>query len=165
MAKFETVEEQTVKISPFVSLTTRDIISTFVAGLIVGLLYVAATYLLNKYVFGNVLCRAQASADCAQAPSYSMIVASVFSGIAGIAMLVRLRIYRPLLVVAASLISLWGIGTLLLNIPLYAALLIGAVLFGMSYAVFTWFIRIRSFILALVAVVILIVVLRLIIQA
>ena len=165
MAKFENVEEQTVKISPFVSLTARDIISTFVAGLIVGIVYLGATYLLNTYVFGNVLCRVQSSADCAQAPAYSMIVASVFSGIIGIGMLVRLRIYRPLLVVAASLISLWGIGALLLSLPLYVAVIISAILFGLSYAAFTWFIRIRSFLLALVVVVVLIVVLRLIIRA
>jgi hypothetical protein len=165
MAKLENVEEQTVKISPFVSLTARDIMSTFVAGLIVGILYLGASYLLNTYVFGNVLCRAQASADCAQAPVYSMIVASVLSGLVGIGLLVRLRIYRPLLVVAASLISLWGIGALLFNLPLYAAFIISAILFGLCYAVFTWFIRIRSFILAMVAVVVLIVVLRLIVRA
>jgi hypothetical protein len=165
MAKFETVEEQSVKISPFVSLTTRDIISTFVAGLIVGALYYGAMYLLNLYVFGNVLCRAQASADCAQAPTYSMIVASVLSALVGIGLLVRLRIYRPLLVVGASLISLWGIGTTLLSLHFLAAFVIAAVLFGLAYAVFTWFIRIRSFILALVTVVVLIVILRLIIRA
>lgn len=165
MAKFENIEEQTVKISPFVSLTARDIVSTFVAGLIVGVVYLGAMYLLNTYVFGNVLCRAQSSADCSQAPAYSMIVASVLSGLIGIVMLVRLRIYRPLLIVAASLISLWGLGALLLGLPLYIAFIISAVLFGLSYAVFTWFIRIRSFILALVAVVVLIVVLRLIIRA
>jgi hypothetical protein len=165
MAKLENAEEQPVKVSPFVSLTARDIISTLVAGLIVGLLYLGATYLLNEYVFGNVLCRTQASTDCTQAPTYSMIVATVLSGLVGIGLLVRLRIYRPILVVVAAIISLWGIGVTLLNLPLYAALIIAALLFGLSYAVFTWFIRIRSFILALVSIVVLIVVLRLIIQA
>ncbi len=165
MAKFENSEEQAVKVSPFVSLTSRDIVSTFVAGMIVGILYVGATYLLNTYVFSNVLCRAQASVDCSQAPGYAMIVASVLSGLIGIGLLVRLRIYRPLLVALASLVSLWGLGTLLLGLQWYIAILIAALLFGLCYAVFTWFMRIRSFLMALVVVIILIVVLRLIIRA
>lgn len=165
MVKTENVTEQPIKVSPFVSLTARDILSTFVAGLIVGALYLGGTYLLDTYIFSSVLCRAQSSGDCSQAPHYAMIVASVVSGLLGVGLLVRLRIYRPLLIVIASLVSLWGLALVLHDLPLLGAIVTSAVLVGLSFAVFTWFIRIRSFIVALIAVVILIVAIRLVLQS
>lgn len=167
MAKQSSAADQTVKISPFVSLTPRDIISTFIAGLIVGALYIGATYLLDTYVFSNFICRAEAAGDCSQAPRYALLVASVLAGLVGVALLVRLRIYRPLLIVVASLISVWGMPTALLalSLPLYVSIAIMAGLFGMTFAVFTWLIRIRSFVLALIAVAVVTVLLRLIFQS
>src|SRR5690242_16226370 len=137
MAKASVVDEQPVKVSPFVSLTYRDIINSAVAGLVVGLVYMIALYLLNTYVFSSVLCRPQSANECSQAPAYAAAVAAVISALLGLGALVRLRIYRPLLVVIASVISLWGIGTLLLGVKWYAAALIAALLFALCYAAYT----------------------------
>ena len=91
-----------VPVSPFVAMTSGEIIRTVLCGMGVGLLTALVMFLMNKFVFGAVLCRAQSMADCSQAPTYAMIVAMVIGAIAGLVALARLRVYRPLLIVLAA---------------------------------------------------------------
>jgi hypothetical protein len=158
-AVYETPTMQ-APVSSLIPMSSRELVATLIGGAVIGAVVVALYLLLNHFVFTAVLCRPQAPADCSQAPSYAMIVAQVIGVIAGIGMLVRLRIYRPLLVVLATLISLWTLQALIAPLAWYFAVLAAAVLFGLSYALFAWVARIRSFILALVITVVLVVVIR-----
>ena len=145
---------------PYVGMTRRDFIGVLVSGIIAGLAAFVLYALLNKFVFGAVLCRTESTGDCSQAPTYSMIVAMIISTIAGVANLARLRIYRPLLVGLASAIALWGIHTMVAGVAWYWSALVFAVLFALAYAVFGWVARLRNFILALVVTVVIVVVSR-----
>lgn len=157
----EVVEEPvTTRVSPLVSMPMRDFVSTLIVGIGVGLLVAIVAFLMNKFVFGAVLCRPQSMTDCAQAPNYAMIVAMVIGAIAGVVALARLRVYRPLLIVLAATIALWGLHSLVGGLAWYWALLVFGLLFGITYGLFAWISRIRSFILALVITIVMVVIVR-----
>ncbi|MFZ1258284.1 MAG: hypothetical protein WAQ25_02330 [Candidatus Saccharimonas sp.] len=154
-----------VAVSPLVPMTFREILSSILSGVGVGVVVTVCLYLLNTFVFSAVLCRPQSMTECTQAPGYAMIVAMVLGQIAGVIALARLRIYRPLLVVLASVIALWGVNTLVQGAAWYIAALVIAMLFGLVYGLFAWVTRIRSFILAIVVAAVLVVVIRLVLAA
>lgn len=154
------VREEPVNETPFISMISREFFVTLIIGIIVGIGTGAVYMLLEKFVFGTVLCRPQSTGDCSQAPTYAAIVAVVIGLIAGVASLARARIYRPLLIVLASLISLWGIQAVLTTWPWYLGLAAFAVLSGLTYLLYTWLARIRNFILAIVVIVVIVVIVR-----
>jgi hypothetical protein len=93
-----------------------------------------------------------------------MIIALVIGSIGGVAALARQRVYRPLLIVLAAALTLWSVQGVLANnaFAWYVAVPITGALFALGYAAFGWLSRIRNFILALIAIVILAVVTRLV---
>ena len=149
-----------VPVSPFVSMSIGELLRTIVCGIGVGLVVAVALFLLNKFIFGAVLCRPQSMADCSQAPTYAMIVAMVLGAIGGLLALARMRLYRPLLVVLAATIALWGINSLVSGRVWYWAVLAVMVIFGLAYGLFAWIARIRNFVMALVVTIIAIVIVR-----
>lgn len=151
----------TTKIDPLVPMTGRELVSVILSGLAIGVVTWILYYLLNTYIFSAVLCRPQAPADCSNAPSYAMTVSIIIASIAGLALLARMRVYRPLLVVLASAVSLWGFQHLTNGMQWYGALPVIALLFGFSYGLYTWLGRLRSFILAIVVTVVMVVAVRL----
>lgn len=157
-----TVHEEVTdnKTLPFVGMTRREFIGVLISGAVAGLAAFVLYALLNKFVFGAVLCRAESTGDCAQAPTYSMIVAIIISTIAGVAGLARLRVYRPLLIGLASAIALWGLHKIAAGYAWYVALPAFVALFALAYAAFAWVARLRNFILTLVVTVVLVVLVR-----
>ena len=147
------------RVSPIVLMPLRELMATIAVGVGVGLLVALVAY-LNTFVFGVVLCRPQSSAECGQAPHYAAIVAMIVGAIAGVVALARLRVYRPLLIVIAATIALWGVSAMLSGITWYWSVAALAVIFGLVYGLFSWASRLRSFILAVVIVVVLIVAIR-----
>lgn len=148
------------RISPLVTMTIGELIRAIACGVAVGLITALIYFLMNKFVFGAVLCRPQSPANCSQAPNYAFIVAAIIAAIAGLATLVRMRIYRPLLVVLGAVVALWGIHTTLSSVAWYWGLLAAMLLFGIAYGLFAWLARIRSFILAIVVVIVAVVLVR-----
>jgi hypothetical protein len=154
-----------IKVSPFVGMSVRELITTILVGAGAGLVATAITILMNKFVFAAVLCRPEAATDCTNAPMYSMIVGLVIGSIAGLVALAQLRVYRPLLIVVATVIALWGFQALVGGLAWYWALLVMMLLFGLSYGLFAWIARVRSFLLAAVIAVVLVVLVRLLLVA
>ncbi len=153
-----------VNTSPFVTMSSRDVVRAILVGAVAGLVTAGIFYLLNAYIFGAVLCRGTAD-GCTQAPLYSSIIAVVIGAIAGIVGLTRVGVYRPLLVVVASTISLWGLHDYLANTTWYVGLIALGLLYACAYLLFSWIARIRSLIVSAVMMVVLIVVTRLVIGA
>lgn len=158
-------EESDTKVLPYIGMTQREFIGVLITGLAVGMAVFALYALLNKFVFGAVLCRPQSTGDCTQAPNYAMIVAMIIGTIGGVANLARMRVYRPLLVGIATAVALFGIHTVLSGAAWYWALIGFAVLFTLAYVAFTWVARLRNFILALVVTVVVVVLARWILVA
>ena len=148
------------RVSPLVPMSVAELLRAIACGVAGGLVAALRYMLMNKFVFGAVLCRAQSPASCSQAPNYAMIVAIVVASIAGVATLVRMRIYRPLLVVLGAAVSLWGLHTALAGVAWYWAVIAAIVLSALAYGLFAWLARIRSFILSLVVVVVAVIIVR-----
>ena len=148
------------QVEPTVPMYGRELLTVFLAGVLAGALIAAAYYLLDNFVFSAVMCREGAAANCGDAPGYAMTVSMIIGGLAGLIVLAQIRIYRPLLIVLATAISLWGFHKLLGDMQWYWGLLLIAVFFGLTYMLFAWIVRLRSFVAAVVLAVVLIVLIR-----
>jgi hypothetical protein len=78
---------------------------------------------------------------------------------------VRLHVFRPLLVIIASFISLWGVLTILQPAAWHVTLLVTAGLYGFAFGLFAWIARIRTFYIAALVVVVMVIVLRLVLNS
>lgn len=133
--------------SRLVGMSTIELAHVLLRGLIVGLLAVGVALIFNKFVFSAILCR-PGMTGCSQAPLYATVVSVAISSIVGVLLLARLRVYRPLLVVIATVVALWAVFGWLFAMPWYLAFVVGGGLFALSYGVFSWILRIRSLLLA-----------------
>ncbi len=145
--------------------TWHDIFSALWIGAVVGWIVWSGSLLLNQYVIGPVACQSDTSMiQCDQSLLVSSVAASVFAGIAGLALLVRRRVVRPLLVVLAVAVTEWGItSSWLTGYEWYYALPLVMLITGLFYAVFVWFTQLRHFLLAFILTILLIVGFRLLI--
>lgn len=159
------VSEEINRVSPVVPTYGREVMTTLGIGAAVGLLVAGAYVLLEKYVFAAVLCRAGADASCYQAPEYAMIVAMVIGAIIGLLALIQARVFRPLLVVLATVISLWGMSSLMNDYAWYWQLLIAVGFFAGTYLLYSWIARTRSFLVASIITIALVVLMRFIIMS
>ena len=145
--------------STIVALEPRRIALVVATGAGVGLLVWGLATLLGAYVLSGILCHGQ-TMKCGTGDQYAEILASILAAGAGLFVLVRLQIFRPLLVVLGALLSLWGIVSLASTLPWYGALFACVLMYAAAYAAFAWLARLRSFGMVLVLFVVLIVMIR-----
>jgi len=162
MADEKRVEAEEVRrVSPVVNSRRGELVRTLLAGVGVGVVVSLLVYLLEQFVFAPLLCGQNGSGSCVNVTAYSSAVAMLVGALAGLVSMTTLQVYRPLLIVLAATISLWGYYTLVVGMTWYWMLLVAAILFGLAYALFAWLARIRSFIVALVIVIVMVVLVRL----
>lgn len=159
------VREEAVSESSLITMNFRELLRIIIWGAVVGAFTAAVYVLLNKFVFGVVLCRPQSTGSCSQAPAYAATVALIMSVIVGVIVLARARIYRPLLIVLAAVVSLWGLQNDAGSAPWHMVVLAAAVIFGLAYGLYAWLARIRNFILAVVVTVVIVVLIRWVLAA
>ncbi|HET8884440.1 MAG TPA: hypothetical protein VFM68_03140 [Candidatus Saccharimonadales bacterium] len=162
MSKVYANDEQPTSL---VTMSFRKLLMVVVIGAIAGLVTWGLTYLLDVYVYKAILCNDETAVQCASSSQYAMVTAAVIGAAVGLFGLVRLQVFRPLLVVIASVIALWGLIEVVTFMPWYLAATVSAVLYGLALAVFAWFARVRHFLLAIILVVIMIVAVRLVLNA
>ena len=154
--------EVTEGVSPFVSMSKRDILDVVLCGAGVGLFVAVLYLLLNNFVFSAVLCRPQDLSNCTNAPGYAMIVATVIGAIAGLVALARARVYRPLFIVLFATIGLWAGNILVDTFAWYLVVPVLVALYALAYLLFAWLARMRSFLFAAVLGIVVIVIIRLV---
>lgn len=118
------------------------------AGCIAGLLsYLLGTF-LAAFIITPALCQSASATACASGDATALHIASIIASIAGVALLIRANVYRPLLVVIATLIATWPLYTIAASLPWYASML--SILFATvcSYGIFSWLLRLYNFLLA-----------------
>lgn len=165
-ATYNEPSDSAIRVSPFINMSIRSLLVSIAVGALIGLVTAGISLLMNTYVFSSVLCRANvASSECASAPTYAAIVALIIGAVAGLTALAQTRMYRPLLVVIASTATLWSFHVLTASMPWYWALIVPVVLFGLVYGLFTWVARIRSFMMAVILTVVLVVAIRFLLVA
>jgi len=130
-----------------VDMSIRQVIQVVIWGMLVGLLAWGFTFFLEQVVLKAIMCGGT-GVNC----SVGML-AGIWGGLGAACValfgLVRLRIFRPLLVVIAATISLWGLAGVVDALPVYSVGIAYVLLYGAAYIAFTWIVRVRLFWLAI----------------
>lgn len=157
--------EQGVEKAPlFATLNMTQFFQVVLIGVVVGVFSWIFAEVLGMYILKPAACTADAFA-CAASSTPAVILASILAACIGLFGLVKLQVFRPLLVVIAATLSLWMLVSQLTALPWHWSLTATVLLHMVAYVAFMWLARIRTFWLALVLCVLLVVGLRLIITA
>lgn len=143
----------------FILMANRNLAAVILLGAIVGLATWGIGWLLGAYAFGPLLC-GDGGAQCGSAMQYGLVTSQILAAVAALLGLVRLRVFRPLLVVLATTVSLWGLVGALSALAWYGLALASVVLYALAYGLFVWIVRVRKFWLALIVAVILVIIVR-----
>lgn len=135
-------------------------------GALVGAFCWILAHVFGLYVLKPTSCTGEALA-CAATSQPAAIVATLIAACIGLLGLVKLQVFRPLLIVIAATASLWGVVGILGTgmLPWYFSLVAVILLHGLAYTTMMWIARIRLFWLAVLISLVLVVALRLIINA
>lgn len=148
----------------FVGMATGELIKILLLGIAVGLATWGLTYILDTYVYHALLCKGNAL-SCNSSSFYASLSATILIALGALLVLIRMHIYRPLLIVLAATISLWGVVTMIGGLQWYWVAIMMALLYALAYGLFAWISRIRYLWLMLLLTVILIVAVRLVLTA
>lgn len=116
--------------------------------------------LIRRVILVPLFCGDPSSIVCANAPDFGANTAAIIVVIAGLMGLVRLSVYRPLLIALAVLVSLWGLGAWTSPLAWYESLAWFVILYALCYIAFAWLVRPQSFMPTIVAVVVAVVLIR-----
>lgn len=144
----------------FTPIDASKIIAIITLGAVVGLVVWGLTLVVDRYVLTPVLCGGSQAMQCANTSLYAESVAAIIGAIVGLFFLVRLQVFRPLLVVLAAVISLWGIIGLSALLPWYGVGMTAVLLYAFAYGLFAWIARIRAFWAVIVLLVVLVAAVR-----
>lgn len=148
------------KTPSFIELSPQSLLQVALLGAGLGVLYWLLTLLVRQIVFVPLFCGDPTNTMCVGATGSAGVVALLLASIVGLLGLVRLAIYRPLLIALAAAVSLWGLSGWTANMFWLEALASSVVLFALCYVIFTWLVRPRSFALAGVLVVVMVILAR-----
>ena len=148
-----------------VAMNYQKLIYIVIIGLITGAAIWGLTLLLDVYIYKALLCANESAQQCIASTRYATTTATILGAAIGLFGLVRLQVFRPLLVVVAAVVALWGLIAVISPFAWYVALPIAMALYGLAFALFAWLVRLRHFLIALVSVIVLIVVVRLVLNS
>lgn len=145
-----------------IDMSPQALIQVALLGAGIGLLYWLLTLLIRQVVFVPLFCGDPSNSMCVGATGGAGVVALVAASIIGLLGLVRLAVYRPLLIVLATTVTLWGVAGWTASMFWLEGIAWTVILFAFCYAVFTWLVRPRAFGIALALVVIVVFLSRLV---
>jgi hypothetical protein len=145
--------------SALVPMATSQLLQTLLLGLVVGLVVWGLAFVLDAYILRAILCQGDQTMGCSVG-NYAEASAAILATGLGLFGLMRLRVFRPLLVALATLVALWGVIAITSGMQWYMIGLSIALLYAISYAFFAWIARIRSFVIVLIVLVVIIAAVR-----
>jgi hypothetical protein len=148
-----------------IPMSRSSFIRVLLLGGAVGLLILGLGYILNRFVFDVYFCQGEVSSQCGSAKNYAVAAASLVGVVVSLWGLIRLTVYRPLLVVIASMLGTWSIIQLSWNLDIVTRLLVAVLFYGSVFGLFAWVSRIREFWITLLVIVLLVVGIRLVLMA
>ena len=140
-----------------IELQPQQLAQIAFSGAIVGVATWLFTLLVRQVVMVPLFCGDPTNGACVDATSIAGYVATIIGGVIGLMALVRFGAFRPLLIVIAAIISLWGLGGWTSSLPWFTALAWSVILYSLVYTAVAWFARIRPFVPAVVVVVVVVV--------
>lgn len=149
-------ETQATLLAP---LRNRQLFGAGFIGLIIGVIVWALGSLVDQYVLQLIFCQDAVNA-CQETKAYAVAIGAVLGAGLGLFGLVKLRVLRPLLVVAASMAGLWNLTASLGEAPLYGIIISHALLYAGLYMLLTWLARLRSMYVVLLLFIVVVVALH-----
>lgn len=144
------------------TMSVKMLTRLFTYGLFVGLITFGLYIGLERFVFEPVLCRESVGlARCETKDEFAAGTAIVLGSLLGLFLLVRERVYRPILAIIGVMTALWGIFGLVGILPVLLAAVVVALLFALSYVLFSWLVQPTSLVISVVGVVVVAVLARL----
>ncbi len=108
---------------------------------------------LGNFVVDPLLCRDSTLQACGSSDTVAGNLAIIVTAIVGAVILIRSHIRHALWVIVAIMLSFWGLQSLTGSLLWIEALLWTTGMFALAYVLFTWVTRLRSTIIAVVAVI------------
>lgn len=136
------------------------VIQVALLGAVLGVAAWLLAAVIRHVIFEPLFCGDAANSMCVGASSNAGILALIVVSVAGLMGLIRLGAYRPLLIVIAAAVSLWGLAGWVNGLFWLEAILWSALLFALTYVVFLWLARIRPFVIAVIVIVLAVVLAR-----
>ena len=137
------------------TMSVQTLTRIFLYGLLVGIVSFALYLGLERFVFEPILCRENLGLTrCETKDEIAAGTAIVLGSLMGLFLLVRERVYRPILAVLGVMVAIWGIFTLVGALPVYLAAVVATLIFGLTYVLFSWLVQPTSLLVSLVAVIV-----------
>lgn len=149
----------------YIPMGTKQLVKVALFGILAGLFVWGLTFVFEAYILKAVFCPGSLELTCAPSAQYGEAIGTIIGAAVSLFVLVKLQVFRPLLVVIATVISLWGLIGIIDGLPLYLIALSVGGLYMFTYLVFTWITRLRLFIVVVILLLALIVAIRLILTA
>ncbi len=131
-------------------------------GAILGVFYWALTAFISRYVIESLLCGPNGDIEaCANPVVLAGNISTILVAVAGLFIMVRMRLAQPLLVVIASAISLWGLSQWTNGLFWLEAVAWSVLLYALAYSAFVWVTRHRNTAHALIIVIAIVILVRL----
>lgn len=142
----------------FIDLPQRQFIQILVSGAVLGFLAWLLILLGDKAVSSSLICGGQVS--CSTATSTMHVIIELFVALVALLGLVRLSVYRPLMIVIAATVALWGTASFAAGLVWYVGLIWSVILYGLVYLLFAWLVRPRKLIPTIILLALVVVLLR-----
>jgi len=138
------------------------VMQTLFGGFIAGMILWLLTLGLKAYVLTPIFCGNNAS-FCSATPTIAYVIALLIAHFIGLVILIRIGTLRPLLVVLATILTLWNVYFWLAGTTWWVGMLFTGGLVGLSYLFFAWISRLSHTVVAVVMTIVLALLLRLLI--
>ncbi len=155
-------DDLSAEVEKVIPMSNRDLFGVALLGGLAGVLVWLAGVLVNRVLFEQVLCRGDQLTICSNSLFYSELLAIVIIGGLALFALIKLLIYRPLLVLIASLLSVWGLLQSVSQLNWEVASITMFLVYAVAFGAFTWLARLRNFWICIASIIILVVSVRLV---
>lgn len=111
-------------------------------GAAVGALYFIVTYLVGHFLIEPLYCGPNLNVvNCSNSVGISGNIATIIVAAVGLGIMVSLRVVRPIIVVVATGLLLWGLSVWTAGLGWGEIVAWGALLYGLAYVTFAWICR------------------------
>lgn len=124
-----------------------------ITGVIIGIFYVGFTSLIQQYIIEPLYCKSVIdSAICTNSLEVSGNIATILVALAALGLFIRLRVFRPIVIVVAAAALLWGLAGWTAGLSGFEIVASSAILYSLSYLMISWICRHQSTVTVLLAV-------------
>jgi hypothetical protein len=142
----------------YVPTSRNEVIKVIALGVIVGLLVPALSTLIANYFISPVFCNGPDTFSvCASGGVIANHIAAAILAVIAFIVLTQWSVYRALVLVIAATLAMWGLKKYadpLTSGSWIEYYLFSGLLYGLAYALFYWLLRLRNFIVSIIAVVV-----------